>query len=110
LFTVSCGPLETNELNELFSLDNSTLEGSTISFQCKYEQMGTDIFTSKCLRNATWIPDPISQCARDGERGRSHKSQTVTITGSLFGVLAAIVLMLLAVVGIVLYVKKGAQN
>jgi hypothetical protein len=72
--------------------------------------METGIFTSKCLGNATWVPDPISRCARDGERGKSHKSQTVTITGSLFGVLAAIVLMLLAVVGIVLYVKKGAQN
>jgi hypothetical protein len=71
--------------------------------------MGTDIFTTICFGNATWVPDPISQCAIDGERGRSKTSQTVTITGVLFGVLAAIVLMLLAVVGIVLYVKKGAQ-
>ena len=72
--------------------------------------MGTDIFISKCFRNASWIPDPISQCAIDGERGKSHKSQTVTITGSLFGVLAVIVLILLAIVGTVIFVKKGAQN
>ena len=74
------------------------------------ELMGTDVFTSRCFRNASWVPDPISQCAVDGERGISHKSQTVTITGSLFGVLAAIMLILLAVVGIVIFVKKGAQN
>ena len=73
--------------------------------------MGTDVFTSKCFRNASWVPDPISQCAVNGEKGVSHKSQTVTITGSLFGVLAVIVLLLLAaVVGTVIFVKKGAQT
>ena len=73
--------------------------------------MGTDVFTSKCFRNASWVPDPISKCTMDGERGISHKSQTVIITGSLFGTLAVIMLILLAaVVGTVIFVKKGAQT
>ena len=74
--------------------------------------MGTDVLftSSKCFGNASCVPDPISHCAVDGEREISHKSQTVAITGSLFGALAVIMLILLAVVGTVIFVKKGAQN
>ena len=78
----------------IFSTNNSTLEGSTISFRCTNELMGTDVFMSKCFRNASWVPDPIRQCAVDGERGISRKSQTVAITGSLFGVLAVIIIII----------------
>ena len=104
---MSCGPLDETNENVLFFNQQLHL-GRINNFISVYER--ADIFTSRCFRDASWVPDPISQCAVDGERGISHKSQTLAITGSLFGVLAVIMLILLAVVGILIFFKKGAQN
>ena len=100
--------------------------------------MGSKAFTTRCFRNANWVPDPISLCAalQHADQsilllmnsvyqilcskkyllflncidGERSNKLSVTIAGSFLGALVAIVLMLLSVVGAVIFVKKGAQN
>jgi hypothetical protein len=60
LHTVSCGAPEADETVH-YSIYNSTLEGSNITYWCTDIQLNT--FTSVCYKNANWVPDPISQCA-----------------------------------------------
>ena len=43
-----------------YSNFTSTLEGSTVTFWCTNVQLSV---ISVCYKNASWIPDPISQCA-----------------------------------------------
>ena len=60
--TVSCGAPET-DVNVHYSSYNSTLEGSNVTFWCTVGQLSTEVFTSVCHRNTSWIPDPVSQCS-----------------------------------------------
>ena len=59
--TASCGPPPESEKTVHYLNYNSTLEGSTVSFWCTDIQLNT--FISVCHKNASWIPDPVSQCA-----------------------------------------------
>ena len=56
--SVSCGALETDE-NVHYSSNNSTLEGSSILFQCTDMPDQDKEFTSVYQKNASWIPDPV---------------------------------------------------
>ena len=58
---VSCGIPET-DANVYYLSYISTLEGSTVTFQCTDMLLGAEAFTSVCYRNASWFPDPISKC------------------------------------------------
>ena len=58
LHAVSCGTLEGNKTVHYSSYN--TLEGSTVTFWCTDLQLS---HTSVCHKNASWVPDPISQCA-----------------------------------------------
>ena len=71
-FTVSCGTPETHKTVH-YSSYNSTLEGATISFQCT-DVFHFEEFTSVCLSNASWVPDPISLCTALSHRSGSHES------------------------------------
>ena len=63
--TASCGIPEThNSVN--YSKYNSTMEGSTVSFRCTDVLLQDEIFTTMCLKNASWIPNPVLQCSRPG--------------------------------------------
>ena len=58
-----CGAPETHS-SVKYSSFNSTSEGSIIAFRCHNDVLfDTEEFTSECLRNASWIPDPIRQCS-----------------------------------------------
>ena len=61
LLAVSCGPPPETDKTVHYLNYNSTLEGSTITFWCTDIQLNT--FISVCHKNASWIPDPVSQCA-----------------------------------------------
>ena len=52
-------------VNSNISLNyGSTLENSLLTFQCKDGLLPNDVFTSRCYRNQTWIPDPLNHvCA-----------------------------------------------
>ena len=160
MFTVSCGTLETDQ--NVFYSNYTTLEGSTVTFWCTGGQMSAETFTSKCSRNGSWVPNPISQCTALHDQsstyyptpqchdlmsvngdlaflsiiqwiswcsycnlysltwyhvfwivaidGGERSDQSVAIAGGFLGVLAVILLMLLALMGIVILVKRGAQN
>ena len=58
MYIVSCGALEThNSVN--YSNYISTVEGAMVTFWCIDNDKE---FTSKCLKNASWTPDPVKQC------------------------------------------------
>ena len=57
----SCGPPPESEKTVHYLNYNSTLEGSTVTFWCTDIQLNT--FVSVCHKNASWVPDPVSQCA-----------------------------------------------
>ena len=71
--SVSCGALEADE-NVHYSSYNSTLEGSSILFRCTDMPDQDEEFTSVCQTNASWIPDPVSQCTALSLRSGNHCS------------------------------------
>ena len=56
---------DTPVVNSNVSLNySSTLEDSLLTFQCKDGLLPDDVFTSRCYRNLSWIPNPSSHaCA-----------------------------------------------
>ena len=43
---------------------SSTLEDSMLTFQCKDGLLPDDVFTARCYRNRSWIPNPLNHiCA-----------------------------------------------
>ena len=62
LYTVLCGAPKPDETVHYLTYNSTTLEGSNVTYRCSTDvQLNT--FTSVCYKNASWIPDPISQCA-----------------------------------------------
>ena len=62
LHTVSCDAPKADETVDYLTYNSTTLEGSNITYRCSTDvQLST--FTSVCYKNASWVPDPISQCA-----------------------------------------------
>ena len=69
---VTCDtPMANSNVNLNYS---STLEDSLLTFQCKDGLLPEDMFTSRCYRNRTWIPDPSGHACATSSAGNSHVS------------------------------------
>ena len=75
----SCGTPKTHN-SVIYSSYSSTLEGATVSFWCI--DMNEE-FISVCLKNASWIPDPVSHCA-DTTRQEYISIESMQLPGTAF--------------------------
>ena len=51
---------------------SSTLEDSLLTFQCKDGLLPDDVFTARCYRNGSWIPNPSGHVCATSSAGVKH--------------------------------------
>ena len=77
----SCGTPETHD-SVNYSNYNSIVEGSTVSFRCTDVPLQDEEFTTTCLKNASWIPDPVLQCSSTATRRPGIMDIYITVIGT----------------------------
>ena len=53
---------------------NSTLEDSLLMFQCDDGLIPEDLFTARCYKNGSWIPNPSSHICSNSSAGRKKNT------------------------------------
>ena len=62
----------------------STVEDSLLTFQCEDGLFPDDVFTARCYRNGSWIPNPSSHTCTTSSAGTSMTNHTQLLTNYCF--------------------------